>query len=375
MTKKIVFLSGTRADFGKIKKIIGDLKKKKFDVNIFVTGMHLEKKFGYTVNEIIKSFPKTKIFKYKNLSSFNNFQDKVLAKTIYGFSKYINKIKPDLIIIHGDRVETLAAAIVGSLNNYLVAHIEGGERTGTIDEHIRHSVSKLSHLHFVSNLDAQKRLIKMGERKDRIFKFGSPDIDILKSKDLPNFFDVKKRYNIPFNEYIVLLYHPVTTESQFQIRNNSKEIFQVISKCKKNFVLIYPNNDPGHNTIIQNLHNKIRSKKNVKILRSMRFEFFLSLLKSSSLILGNSSSGIIEAPFYGIPTINLGTRQKNRSQVKTIFNSNFEHKSILKLINILDRKKFKKNMSWGTGDSSKKICNLLQKKYIWKTSVQKQIQY
>ena len=156
MTKKIVFLSGTRADFGKIKKIIKNLKKKKFDVNIFVTGMHLEKKFGYTVNEIIKSFPKTKIFKYKNLSSFNNFQDKVLAKTIYGFSKYINKIKPDLIIIHGDRVETLAAAIVGSLNNYLVAHIEGGERTGTIDEHIRHSVSKLSHLHFVSNLDAKK---------------------------------------------------------------------------------------------------------------------------------------------------------------------------------------------------------------------------
>ena len=178
--------------------------------------MHLEKKFGYTVNEIIKSFPKTKIFKYKNLSNFNNFQDKVLAKTIYGFSKYINKIKPDLIIIHGDRVETLAAAIVGSLNNYLVAHIEGGERTGTIDEHIRHSVSKLSHLHFVSNLDAQKRLIKMGERKDRIFKFGSPDIDILKSKDLPNFFDVKK--DIIYLLMSILFYYTIQLQQKVNFK-------------------------------------------------------------------------------------------------------------------------------------------------------------
>nr|WP_206513225.1 UDP-N-acetylglucosamine 2-epimerase [Vibrio alfacsensis] len=137
--------------------------------------------------------------------------DIVLSKTIQGLSDYVQDLKPDMIVVHGDRVEALAGAIVGSLNNILVAHIEGGEVSGTIDELIRHSVSKMSHLHFVSNDFARKRLIQLGECESSIFVIGSPDLDIMKSKELPSLLDVKDRYDIDFDKYSILMYHPVTT--------------------------------------------------------------------------------------------------------------------------------------------------------------------
>ena len=150
MTKKILFLSGTRADFGKIKSLINIVENDAdFQVFVFVTGMHLQQEYGYTVIEIERC-------NFSNVHKFENHtnettMDLTLAKTIQGLSEYVKICKPDLIVIHGDRVEALAGAIVGSLNNILVAHIEGGEVSGTIDELIRHSTSKMSHIHFVSN--------------------------------------------------------------------------------------------------------------------------------------------------------------------------------------------------------------------------------
>ena len=142
--KKIVFLTGTRADFGKQKSLIKIINKKKaFDVTIFITGMHNLKKFGYTWEEIKKENYKN-IFRYNN-QKHNNSMDIILSNTVYGFSNFVKKVKPDLIVYHGDRVEALAGAIVGSLNNILTAHIEGGELSGTIDESIRHSVWNLNH--------------------------------------------------------------------------------------------------------------------------------------------------------------------------------------------------------------------------------------
>ena len=166
--KRILFLSGTRADFGKLKSLIEITRNSDlFDVHIFATGMHLQQKYGYTVNEIIKCGYKN-IFKYINHTS-EKTMDLTLAKTIEGLSNYVREFNPDLIIVHGDRIEALAGAIVGSLNNILVSHIEGGEVSGTIDELIRHSVSKMSHTHFVSNSKANERLIQMGESKKNNF--------------------------------------------------------------------------------------------------------------------------------------------------------------------------------------------------------------
>ncbi len=164
MKKKISFLTGTRADFGKIKSLIEILRlNEQFDVHIFATGMHMEVKYGYTVLEIEKC-GYDNIYKYINQIN-GAAMDITLSKTIEGFANYVHLIKPDLIVVHGDRIEALAGATVGALNNILVAHIEGGELSGTVDELIRHAVSKLSHTHFVANEEAKKRLQQMGEKK------------------------------------------------------------------------------------------------------------------------------------------------------------------------------------------------------------------
>ena len=184
--KKILFLTSTRADFSKLKSLILKLQKNKyFEVNIFVTGMHLLKSYGFTINELYRSNIKN-IFKYKNQNEKNYSMTESLSSTINGLAKYLKKNKINLIIIHGDRMEALAGAIAGIFNNIHVGHIEGGEISGTIDESIRHSVSKLSHFHFVSNQESKKRLIQMGENKNTIFIIGSPDLDIMKKKNLPN---------------------------------------------------------------------------------------------------------------------------------------------------------------------------------------------
>tara|TARA_E500000178_G_C17036987_1_gene764019 strand:- start:7137 stop:8270 length:1134 start_codon:yes stop_codon:yes gene_type:complete len=371
LKKKIIFISGTRADFGKIKSVVQSLLNENFNIKIFVTGMHLDKKYGFTYNELKKSFDEKILHKFINYKSNEN-QDIILANTITGFNKFLKKFKPDLVIVHGDRIEALAGAISATLNNYLTMHIEGGELTGTIDEHLRHSISKLSHLHIVSNLVAKRRLIKkLGESPRSIFVCGSPDIDIMKKSSLPNIHDVKKRYSIKFENYGILLFHPVTTELK-KTKQYSEYLIKGCIKSNKKFIVIYPNNDPGNNEILKLYNSKLKKNRHFKLLKSMRFEYFLTLLKNSSLILGNSSAGIIEAPVYGIPTINLGSRQKNRvKKIKSIYNLNFETKNLYKQIISLYGKKFKKRFIFGDGKSSKKIANILKLRNIWNTPVQK----
>ncbi len=368
--KKIVFITGTRADYGKLKSIIMKLQSyKKFRIFLFVTGMHNLQTFGLTKDEIRKD-------KIKNVTNFKNQErndamDLILSKTIKGFKNYIIKVKPDLIMIHGDRVESLACAVVGSINNILVGHIEGGEISGTVDEIIRHSVSKLSNLHFVTNKIAKKRLIQMGEYKKNIHIIGSPDVDLILKKDLPQLSIAKKRYNINFNNYALAIFHPVTNELN-SLRNETKIFIRSLLKSKFNFILIYPNNDNGTN-IILNEYKKIKSNR-IKIFPSIRFEYYLTFLKNSKFIIGNSSSGIMEAPYYGTPTINLGNRQLNRAKLASIIDIKFKEKLILMNIKKYSKKnhKFRKNSFFGDGNSSKKIIKLLNKKSIWTTNIKKQ---
>ena len=239
--KKILFLTGTRADFGKIKPLIQILEAhQEFEVFVFVTGMHLQKEYGYTLLEIERCG-------FENIHTFQNHthettMDLTLAKTIEGLSGYAKEVNPNMIIVHGDRLETLAGAIVGSLNNILVAHIEGGELSGTVDELIRHSVSKLSHIHFVSNSEAKKRLLQMGEIKSSVFVIGSPDIDTMFSDDLPDLEMAKTYYEIDFDTYAVAMFHPVTTEAKF-MQQYATDFVNTLQNDHHNYVIIFPNND------------------------------------------------------------------------------------------------------------------------------------
>lgn len=369
--KKIVFVTASRADYGKLKNLIINLQKKKnFKIYVFVTGMHNLQKFGSTWMQIKLNDSIKNVFRFSN-QKYNDSADIIFAKTIVGFTKYIKKINPDLIVVHGDRIEPLACVTAGALNNYKTAHIEGGEVTGTVDELLRHSISKLSHIHFTTNNIAKKRLIQMGELKENIFVIGSPDIDIMISKDLPSIQEVKKHYNIKFTNYAIGVLHSVTTDL-INFKRYAKIFSKSIGKSKKNFVLIYPNNDFGNKCIFKE-YEKLNKLKNIRILPSMRFEYYLTLLKNSNFIIGNSSSGIMEAPIYGVPSVNLGNRQNKRSNLRTIHNINFVENKILKLVNYFFRKKtkYKKRKEFGKGKSFQLFQNVLKSDRIWRIKSQK----
>ena len=365
--KKIIFVTSTRADFGKLKSLIKITKKRKdFKVYIVVTGMHMIGKFGNTYREVLKVFKKN-VIKFKN-QSLNDRLELILTKTTKKFSDIVKRLNPDLIIIHGDRVEALSCALVGSLNHILTAHIEGGEVSGTIDDTIRHAVTKLSHIHFVGSKIAYKRVLKMGENRKSIFSIGSPDIDIILKKKLPTAQYVKKRYSINFKNYAILLWHPVTSRINL-IKKDTIKLIRFLENFNKKIIIIYPNNDPGSNQII-NVYNKLKNK-NFKVLKSLRFESFLTLLKNSDFIIGNSSSAIYEAPMFNVPSINIGDRQHKRLKLSTIKNYEIENLDKYEVIEFLNSyKKTKKNI-FGKGNSDKKFIDILTKKSFWKISKQK----
>ena len=368
--KKIVFLTGTRADFGKIKSLITILEDQDdFEVFVFVTGMHLQETYGYTLIEIERCH-------FKNVSTFENHthettMDLTLAKTIEGLSSYCKEVSPDLIVVHGDRVETLAGAIVGSLNNILVAHIEGGELSGTVDELIRHSVSKLSHIHFVSNADAAKRLLQMGEIKESIFTIGSPDVDVMFSDTLPELAVAKSYYQIDFDVFAIVMFHPVTTEID-QMEQHAIQFVTALLEDTHNYLVVYPNNDLGSRLVLS-AYEQLKGNSRFRIIPSLRFEYFLTLLKNCQFIIGNSSAGIREAPYYGIPIINIGTRQQNRTVDAAIINVDYNKKNISEALNSIDSHQVvQSHVDFGEGNSAELFLACLQKEIFWKMNHQKQ---
>ncbi len=369
MSKRIVFLSGTRADFGKIKSLILELQNSEgFEPHIFVTGMHLEETYGLTVKEIEKSGIRH-IHRFRNTTS-EHTMDLTLAKTIEGFSHFVRKIQPDLIVIHGDRVEALAGAITGSLNNILTGHIEGGEVSGTIDDLIRHAVSKMVHAHFVANREAARRLEQMGENPHSIFIIGSPDLDIMFSSQLPPLDEVKRYYEIPFDEYAVLMFHPVTTEVD-KMEKYARQVVEAAIESGDQFVVIYPNNDLGSGKILDT-YKQFQGNPRFRILPSMRFEYFLTLLKNARYILGNSSAGIREAPYYMVPSVNVGTRQNRRASGRSIFNASYEKHDILDKIKQAKQSIPAANdVDFGRGNSALLFKQTLMDERFWNIPKQK----
>lgn len=367
--KRILFLTGTRADFGKIKSLIRVLQQdENFFVRIFITGMHMHALYGSTYKEV-EDCHFGHEYKYINHTS-ETTMDLTLAKTIEGLSSYIKEFPVDMIVVHGDRVEALAGAIVGSLNNILVAHIEGGELSGTIDDLIRHAVTKMSHVHFVSNERARQRLRQLGECSDTIFNIGSPDMDLMFSDDLPALEVVKQYYEIPFDHYGIVMYHPVTTEYQM-MDEHAGNFVDALLEDRHNYVVIYPNNDLGSNCILF-AYKRLKDHPRFRIFPSIRFEYFLTLLKNADFMIGNSSAGIREAPAYGVPSVNIGTRQKNRSAAESIVNCGENEADILEAIAQACQLQPQRLQLFGKGRSAELFYEILKSGQLWELPKQKE---
>lgn len=234
----------------------------------------------------------------------------------------------------------------------------------------------MSHLHFVANDEAKKRLRQMGEKNQYIFVIGSPDIDLMVSDTLPSFDEAIKRYDIPFEKYGILIFHPVTTELK-GLKGVMRTVTDSLLESKRNFIAIYPNTDPGTDIILEEYRKKLMKNPQFVIHPSLSFESFLVLLKNADFIIGNSSAGIREAPFYGVPTINLGSRQNNRAklgEISSIVNCGYNKEEILSLIEKFSKKtvRFKPQSPFGGGNSDKNFIKILEDDLIWETKIQKQ---
>lgn len=369
-TRRLLFVTGTRADFGKLKPLIRAVAADPdLDYSIFVTGMHLLARYGLTVNEVLKE-GMGPIHVFTNQDEGSQYRpDLILANTIQGLSPHVRETAPDLIVVHGDRVEALAGAIVGALTGTLTAHVEGGELSGAVDELLRHAVSKLSHLHFVANGEARRRLIQLGERPESVFAIGSPDIDVMLSDTLPTLPETLRHYDIPFAEYLVLIYHPVSGEPG-GVGRAAAEVVAATKESGRNFVVVLPNNDPGAEEVLVALA-AFDGDARFRVIPSMRFEYFLTLLKHAGAIVGNSSAGIREAPVYGVPTVNVGSRQRQRFTFPSIADVPAERAEILAALRNLPPSA-PRSLHFGRGDSAAAFADCLRRPEVWETPHQKE---
>ncbi len=367
MTKKLLFVTGTRTDFGKVEPLAIKARDAGYAVSFWVTGMHMLSKYGLTKLEVAR-VEGVDIFEFKNQNE-NDALDKIHANTVVGFSQFIGHHKPDLVFIHGDRIEALSCSLVCATNSLPSVHIEGGEISGTIDEIFRHCNTKLANCHFVSSEIAKNRIMRMGEEDKRIYVIGSPELDFHAKPSGVSIEEVKNRYDIAFSDYGICTYHPVTSEAS-EMGEQAFDLFETLKRSERQFVTILPNNDPGHDKISKVIEKL--PKNQFRVIPSMRFSYFSELMKNSSAIVGNSSAGVREAPFLGIPSLDIGSRQRARSAAASVTNCQpNDSKKILWFLENLWGDSYPRDESFGTGESANKFLKILDSQAFWENDIQK----
>lgn len=318
MKRKICFITGTRADYGILSPILSAVKKSSsLELCLVVTAMHLMKDFGLTAREIKKDgYEAEKI----NISYQKDSGEQMavsVGQAVLKFAKLFAKIKPDIIVVLGDRGEMLAGAITANFLNIPVAHIHGGEVSGHVDGILRHAITKLSHLHFAATDSALQRILKLGEEPWRVKVSGAPALDRIINEKLPSKDNIFKKYNLDAKaKTILVVQHPVSTEIG-QAAEQIRATLQAAEKMNLQTVIIYPNADAGGRAMIKEVE-KYRQNNKFKIFKSIPQKDYFCILKSSSVLVGNSSSGIIEAASFEIPVVDIGTRQSGRERGQNV---------------------------------------------------------
>jgi len=343
--KKILFISSSRADYGLLRDVVLETQKLNKKTYLMVTGSHLSNSFGNTIAEIKKNKIKN-IIKKKLLNK--NFRDidisNYVAKSINLTAEVIIKKEPDVVVLLGDRYELLGSAIAAMTFRIPIAHIHGGEVTqGAYDDSIRHSITKLSHLHFPIHDQYKKRLIQLGENPKTIFNYGGLGAHSISKSKLLTKYDLEKYLKVSLKKKIVLVtFHPVTLEknkTEFQIKN----LIRFLNTLNDMTIIITSSNFDSENDIIKKEIFKFLKKKKVYYFNSLGNTAYISLMKLAYLVIGNSSSGVLESPYFGTKTINIGDRQKGRIISDNIINSDYEFKSIYKAFLTIKKRSKKKS--------------------------------
>lgn len=367
MTRSLLFLTGTRADFGKLEPLASAARDAGFRVTLFVTGMHMLDQYGLTKLEV-QRMTGVRVHEFLNQRP-GDPQDVILAKTVMGFSDYITEHKPDLVVVHGDRVEALAGALVAATNYIRSAHVEGGEVSGTIDEVFRHCNTKLAHAHFVSSHTAARRVMALGEPEEAIHVIGSPELDFHSRPSGVSLAEVKAHYGIAFDDYGIGLFHPVTSEAA-SMAAQAEALFGAMAGSGRNFVLIAPNNDPGSEAIFRVM--EALPKDRFRLIPSMRFAHFSELMKNAACIVGNSSAGVREAPFLGIASLDIGTRQTNRAEAPSVVACDaFDAAAIADFLATRWGRRHDRHDGFGRGAAADRFVAVLRSDSFWQAGLQK----
>jgi GDP/UDP-N,N'-diacetylbacillosamine 2-epimerase (hydrolysing) len=370
--RKVFLITERRADYSRFQPILKLISKDKdLDYDLVVTGLHVKPEHGLTINEI-------KSDNFKIFATFDMFLEKedtgasmvrAYAEAVTKVSKLLEQSKPDLILSGFDIAANAAVTLAGAHMNIPVAHIQGGEVTGTIDESIRHSMSKFAHYHLAANKDACDRLIKLGELPNRVFNVGCPSIDAI--INVKKDFNIVKKYGLSI-PYFLILQHPVTTE----IKDAEHQIQCTIDAANSvgvDTLVILPNNDAGYSSIM----NRI-SASNLKSVNTLSIHDYVNLLREATGLIGNSSSGIHEAASFNIPVVNIGTRQQGRLRPKNVLDVGYNKCEILeamrKCLEIRSNKIDYEN-PYGDGNSAEKIIDLLKTISLDESILQKRITY
>jgi UDP-hydrolysing UDP-N-acetyl-D-glucosamine 2-epimerase len=303
-----------------------------------------------------------------------------IGKFIQLLTKKVIETKPDIILILGDRGEMLAGAIVGAYLAIPVAHLHGGEITSTVDEFSRHATTKLAHIHFPATEKSAERIVRMGEEPSNVFVVGAPGLDTILNEKMVEPEELAKKYEFDLSKPILLVVqHPVTTEVN-DAPDHIHETLDAILELKYQTVLIYPNADAGGRKMIEVI-KEYEQYPFIKTFKSIPYKEFLSLMKMASVMVGNSSSGIIEAPSFGLPVVNIGSRQKGRERAENVIDVGYDKEEIkaaikAALCDVDFKEKVKKCKNpYGDGKAGIKIADVLSKKKIDKEVLQKRLAY
>ncbi len=381
--KKISVLTGTRAEYSLLKPVMEEIEKHpQLRLQVIVTGMHLSEEFGHTVDEIkndgLEIEKKIKMIPEDDSS---HSMAKSIGEGITRISDTFNEIKPDILIVLGDRTEALAGTIAAAYVNIAVGHIHGGDKSKAgLDESARHAITKFAHIHFPATQKSAERISKLGEEEWRINEVGAPGLDTALNMNLLSKEDIKNKFDIDLGKpLLIVVQHPVSTQPE-KADVQIEETLKAIKNLEHQTIIIYPNADSGGRKII----DKIKQYEKFSFIRTyenLSHKDYLSLLKYADVLVGNSSSGIIESPSFNLPVVNIGIRQDGRERSKNIIDVDHDKKKIKKSIEkSLFDDKFKKKVEkcdnpYGDGKASKRIVRILEDICIDEELLQKSITY
>ena len=334
--RRIVYLTGTRADYGLFYQALRRIEEHPdLGLELIVTAMHLAPEFGYTVRLVEEDgFDIAARVETLLAGDSGGSMGRAIGLGILGLTQALESIQPDILILLGDRGETLAGAIAGAYLNISIAHVHGGEVSGTIDESVRHAITKFAHIHFPSTQENGERIVKMGEDPARVYVVGAPGLDYLRLVEPMERAEIESDLDLDLSKPVLLMtQHPVTTEVE-AAAEQMRITLEAVKAVGVQTVITYPNADSGGRAMIRVLE-EYRSLPFIRVRKNLGQRRYVSLLRYASAMVGNSSSGIIEAPFFGLPVINIGTRQQGRQCAENVLNVPYDKNVIERAIRMV----------------------------------------